>query len=196
MIAGVLGYLEAIVDRVSGARRNQTHVGDRSRGPRVALVDRVAVLVELKAAVEVSAGVDGPLPVIRRDAAVEQNASLVVDRLELDPDVERVDRAAGEEVPDLACPHDDLDADRIPSPDAHLDLVEWREHFRFFGKEVLRGAEVHRLFARREGARESRLLCRIRSAGPIPVPACRSRHARGRRRRPTPARCGGSPARP
>ena len=43
------------MDRVGGAGRDQAHVGDRARGPGVALVDRVAVLVEQQAAVEVRA---------------------------------------------------------------------------------------------------------------------------------------------
>ena len=43
----------------AGARRDEAHVGDRARHPGVALVDRVAVLVELQAAVEVRAGLDG-----------------------------------------------------------------------------------------------------------------------------------------
>ena len=57
-VTRVVRYLQPIVDRVGGARCDQSDVGDRTGHPGISLVDRVAVLVELKAPVEVCAGVD------------------------------------------------------------------------------------------------------------------------------------------
>ena len=65
------------------------------------------MLVELQAPVEVGAGFDWSLAFVGDRSAVQQRASAIVDRLELHPDVERVNRSAGKEVADLARPDDD-----------------------------------------------------------------------------------------
>ena len=66
------GISQPVVDRVGGAGRNQADVRHRARRPRVALVDRIAMLVELQAAVEVRARLDRTLAAVldaRRCAA-------------------------------------------------------------------------------------------------------------------------------
>src|SRR5207249_11567032 len=156
-IAGVFGDVQAVVDRVGGARRNQTHVGDGARAPRVPLVDDVAVLVEQQAAIEVRLRIDRPFTVVGHRAAVQNRAALVVLRFQFDPDVEGVNRAAGEEVADLARAHDDLEPYGVAAPDRDVDLVERSDDVRRRREVVLRGAEVHRLLADRERARQPRL---------------------------------------
>ena len=73
-----------------------------------------------------------------KTAAVEQHPSGLVDRLELDPDVERVDGAARKKVADLARAHDDLDADRVAAADRRFHAIERRDHFG--GRRERRGA--------------------------------------------------------
>ena len=66
------------------------------------------------------ARIDRSPALVGHRAAVEDRVPVLVDRLELDPDVERIDRAARKEVPDLPRAHDDVDphriAARVPTP--------------------------------------------------------------------------------
>ena len=170
-VARVFGHLQPVVDGVGRAGGDQPHVGDRAGGPGVALVDGVAVFVELQAAVEVRAGVHRPAAAVGRRAAVQQHAAPVVHGLELDPDVEGVDRPAGEEVTDVAGAHHHLDAHRFAAPHGRRRQVEGRNHLRRFrpaGQAPPR-PELQRLFADRERARQ-------RGLGPR-----RARRRRGRR---------------
>src|SRR6202022_4338837 len=77
-------------------------------------------------------------------AAPEERLPLFVDRLQLEPDIERVDRSAREKVPDLACSNDYVHAHvvaashrRIHSPErrrnsAHLaSRAVWQGGFSF-----------------------------------------------------------------
>ena len=152
--ADVVGDPHAVVHRVGRAGRDQADVGDRPRRPGVALVDHVAALVELQAAIEMRAGFHRALAAVLDRAAVKDGAALVVERFELDPDVERVDGAAGEEVADLACPDDDLETDRVAGAHHGVDLAQRSDDFRRPGDERLLRAEVHRLLADGERARE------------------------------------------
>ena len=84
-------------------------VDDGAGGPGVALVDGIAVAVDLERFVEVRAGFDGALAVVFDFAAPEDGLAFFVGGLEFEPDVEGVDGAAGEEVADLASEDDDVD---------------------------------------------------------------------------------------
>ena len=156
-VPSVAWNVELVMHRVGSAWRDQPHIGDRARHPRVSLVDRIAVIVELKAAVEVRGRIHGPLAVVRHLAAVEQDVSLVVDRLELDPDVERIDGAPGKEVTDLQRADDDLDPDRFAAAHRRGNPVERRQHV---GRRARPGrrrtAKGARLFTDRECARDLR----------------------------------------
>ena len=92
---------------------------------------------------------------------MEQRPAVLVDRFELDPDVERIDRAAGEEVTDLARAHDHVDANRFAAADDRIHFVQRRDDVRRWREEVLRRAEVHRLFADGKRARGARLGCAV-----------------------------------
>src|SRR6184192_2584541 len=114
--------------RVGGARRNQPHIGDRPRHPRIALVDRVAVFIQLKTAIEVRAWLDRTSATVANFTAVKDCLTLVVDRFKLDPYVKRINGAAGKEVPDFARSHDHFNADGIASTNRSPDFIEWRDH--------------------------------------------------------------------
>ncbi len=55
---------EPVMHGIGSARRNQPHIDERTCGPCIALVDRVAVLIELERTIEVGAGIDRPLAVV------------------------------------------------------------------------------------------------------------------------------------
>ena len=151
-IAGVGGNLQPVVNRVCGAGRNQPYVGDRARRPGIALVDGISMLVQQEAAVEVGARLHRTSPLVFDAAAVENDPSPVVHRLELDPHVERVDGPAGEEMPDLSRAHDDLEADRLAPPHGRIDAIERSQHVGRWRENGLRRAEIERLLAHGERA--------------------------------------------
>src|SRR5207244_6320985 len=89
--------------------RNEAYVQRAARLARCALVDRIAVPVELIRAVQVSAWFHWSAAFVGHLAAPENDPPVGVARLELKPDVERVDGPSGKEVSDLTRPHDDVD---------------------------------------------------------------------------------------
>src|SRR5205823_3232259 len=109
--------------------RNQPHVSHRACRPCIALVDRIAMLVELQAAIKMRARVDRPFPPVRDGTAVQEYAPFVIDGLQLDPDVERVNSPAREKVADLPRADDDVDAERFATSHGYRNLVERREDF-------------------------------------------------------------------
>ena len=132
-IAGVLRDLQPVVDGVGRARRNQAHIRHRAGHPGVPFIDRVAVLVELQAAVEVRARVHRTAAPVLSHPAVEQDTPLFVHRLEFHPHVEAVDGPAWKEVPDVACADDHLYPDRLSASHGDRYLVEWGDHVRWCG---------------------------------------------------------------
>src|SRR5205085_108354 len=90
-------------------------------------------------------------------AAVEDRAALFINRFQLDPDVEGVNGAAGEEVADFAGAHDEVEPDRFAALDDGVHFIERRDDFDRRRDERLLGAEIHALFADRKGAGELRL---------------------------------------
>ncbi len=154
-VAGVLRDLQPVVNGVGGPVLDQPHVGHGPRHPGVPLVDRVAVGVELEAPVEVRARIHGSLSLVFDRAAVHEHAPPVVDRFELDPDIERIDGSPGKEMTDFPGPHDDLDADGLAATDGHRDPVERREHLGRRHRRRHEGrARRARLLADRERARD------------------------------------------
>src|SRR5262249_28131962 len=129
-MAGVVWNLQLVVHRICGARRNQPHVGHRSRHPRVSLVNGIAVSVELETSEKMRSRIGGPLADVLDRTAVEQAAPLVVGCFEFHPDVERIHRAARKEMTDLSGAYDDLDANRFSAAYDDRNLVERGKHLR------------------------------------------------------------------
>ena len=101
------------------------------------------------------AGLDRPFSVIVDVATPEDGAAFVIDGLQLDPHVERVHGAAGEEMPDVAGAHDSVDAHRLARHHRRLRPIERGDHF-FGGTQRHHAArDGHRgFFTDGEGARE------------------------------------------
>src|SRR5205807_2376227 len=97
------------MNRVRRAGWNQSYISHGARHPGIALVDAVAMLVELQAAIEMRPLFDRPAPAVFHIAAVEDRPPLVVDRFKLDPHIERINGAAWKEVPDLARADDQIE---------------------------------------------------------------------------------------
>src|SRR5690348_883138 len=124
LVAGILGDMQPIVHRVGRSRGNQPNIYNRPRGPGVALVDGIAVLVDLQGTVEVRAGLDRPLTVVLNHATPKQRLAFVVSTLQLHPGVVSVDRAAGEKVAQLLGAHDHIYPHRITTTNYRLYPVQ------------------------------------------------------------------------
>src|SRR5438552_12061933 len=77
-----------------------------------------------------SAFIDGTFSVVFHFSAPENDSATIVGGLKFKPDIESVDRAAREEVPDLARADDDIDAIRLSGADDGIDSIEWRRQWR------------------------------------------------------------------
>ena len=179
-VAGIFWNLQPVVHGVGRAWWNQSHVGHRSRGPRVPFVDGIAVAVEQEGAIEMRAFIDWSAAAVGGRAAMQQRASAIVGRLEFHPHIERVDRAAREEVPDFAGAHDHFDARRLAAPHPRVDLPERPDHVRRRPYDLRAGAEIDRFFTDGERAREARLGCGCRNLL-LPVQVCRPARCRTHR---------------
>src|SRR5262249_38045509 len=95
----------------------------------------VAFRIDQVAAVKVRALVDGAAAVVLDAAAPGKRPAGGIARAEFEPNVEAVDCAAGEEVPDLAGANDRVDADGAPglkrdtgSVERGGDFADFAEH--------------------------------------------------------------------
>ena len=117
------------------------------------------MFVQKQAAVEVRTGLDRALAAVGRLAAVEDRPAVIVDGLELDPDVEGIDRTARKEVADLPRAHDDLDphglaaAYRLASTLSSGAMTSAAGAMKFCA-----APKLHRLFADGKGAGRARLV--------------------------------------
>ena len=107
---GVFRNLHAIMHHVGRARGNQAHVQHAARLPGIALVDHVAVAIDLKGAIEVRARFHRALAAILRLAAPEDHAAVGVLALQFQPYIGGVYGAAREEMADLARAHHHIHA--------------------------------------------------------------------------------------
>src|SRR5208283_2969605 len=123
LAARLLGNFHAEVHGVGGAGRAQTHVYDGARGPGVALVDRVAVRVDLQRAVEVRSLFHRTFAVVLDHATPENRLALVVDAFKFEPSVVGIDGAAGKKMPDAFGAHHDIDANGIAATDGGLHAI-------------------------------------------------------------------------
>ena len=112
-VPDALGNAHAVMDRIGGARRDQTHIDHRARGPCIALVDGIAVLIDLQRAIEMRAFFHRTFAVIFDHSTPEDSLILVVRSFEFEPGVVGVYSTAGEEVADFFRAHDNLYAHRV-----------------------------------------------------------------------------------
>src|SRR5262249_26874498 len=134
--------VQSVMNSIRRAWWHQSHISYRARHPRVTLVDRISMFVELEAAVEVGARFDRTAPSIVDFAAVKNCLPLVVYRLQLDPNIERVDCSSRKKVPDFSCSYYDFDAHRIAPTNGRVNFIERGYNFDRRRDECLPGAEV------------------------------------------------------
>jgi hypothetical protein len=156
----ILGDLHPVVHDIGGAGRNQTDIQQAARLPRVALVDRIAVAVEHQRTVEVRARIHRSLSVIGHAPAPEHSASRCVLALQFKPDIERIHRAAGEEMTDLPRADHHVELHRIAGTERCARLIQRRGHLADLAQEHRPGRV--RLLA--DGKRRHRLLRAVAGA--------------------------------
>src|SRR4051812_24235858 len=79
-VAGVWRNMEPEMDGVRGAGRNEAYVHNRSRSPRIPLVNRIAVRVDHERAIKMGALFDRPFAVVLDLAAPEEDLPFIVGR--------------------------------------------------------------------------------------------------------------------
>src|SRR5438445_2336188 len=99
-------------------------IDDRASRPSVTLVNGIAMPIDLQRAVKVRSGLDWTLAVVLDFAAPENRLSLFIGGLQLEPDIESVHSAAGEEVSDLASAHHHVDALVIAAANCGIRAID------------------------------------------------------------------------
>src|SRR5258708_28381741 len=106
-------------------------------GPGISLVDGIHMSIDERRAVKMRPFFDRPLAVVLDLAAPEESLPLFIDRLQLEPDIEGVDRSAREKVADLARSNDYIDAHVVPAPHRSIHAAERRgERASFAGRSA------------------------------------------------------------
>jgi hypothetical protein len=124
-VARILRDEHAVMHGVRRAGRNQSNIDDRARGPCIALVDGIAVRIDLQRTIEVGAFFDGTLATVFDHARPENGLASVVGAFEFQPGIVGIDRAAGKEVADFLGAYDDVHANRIAPAQRRLHFIEW-----------------------------------------------------------------------
>src|SRR5439155_490668 len=106
----IFGNVKTEVCCIRGTRSDQMDVHDRASGPGVALVDGIAVAIDLQRTIEVRSRFDGTFTVVLDFSAPEEYLAFFISRLQLEPDLEGVHRATWEKVADFAGTHDHVHA--------------------------------------------------------------------------------------
>src|SRR5215475_2453978 len=129
--AHILRNRHAVVHSVRGARRYQPNISDRTRGPCISLVDRVAIPVELERPVEVGTFFYRSFAIIFHLSAPEDDSAGFVRGLKLKPHVKGVHGTAWKEVSDLTGADDHVDTICLSGPDCRTHSIErsrqWRK---------------------------------------------------------------------
>jgi hypothetical protein len=120
----VFRNVQKIVDRVGRAGLNGVHIKHAARLPGIALVDLIAVGVELIRLIKMRPRLDRALAAIFHLAAPEDHLAGRIRGLKFQPDIEGIERAAGEEVSDLARSDHHVDASRRAGAELRLRLIE------------------------------------------------------------------------
>src|SRR5271170_2296201 len=103
-----------------------------SRGPGIALVDTVAVSVELQRTIKMRALFDRAFAAVLDHAAPEYGLTFFIRGFQFEPGVVGVDGAAGEKVADLLGAHHHVHTYGVISPDDWLRAIQRRGDRRHF----------------------------------------------------------------
>src|SRR5947199_268151 len=115
-------------------RRYQVYIDDRSRRPGVALVNRIAMLVDLKRTIEMRAFFNWTFAVIFDASAPENGLAVVVGGFEFEPCVVGIDGAAGKEVADFLGSNDNIDSHSVTAAQRGAHSIERRRNRSGFGR--------------------------------------------------------------
>src|SRR5258708_10779724 len=92
--ACVFWNVQTIVNSVRRARRNQANINEGACGPSIALVDGIAVSVNLERPIEVRALLNRAFASVFNHAAPEDSLVFIIGGLQLEPNVQSVLSAA------------------------------------------------------------------------------------------------------
>ena len=123
-VARIFGNVKTEVCCIRGTRRDQMDVHDRASGPGVALVDGIAVAIDLQRTIEVRSRFDGTFTVVLDFSAPEEYLAFFISRLQLEPDLEGVHRATWEKVADFAGTHDHVHAGVIAAAHGRVSAID------------------------------------------------------------------------
>src|SRR5207249_10371058 len=107
--AGIFRHDKPVVRRVCCTGGDEAHIGKRTCSPRVTFVDRVSMGIDLQRTIEVGAFFNGPLTVVLNHSVPKDDSSVIVDSLEIKPDIEGVDCSSRKVMPDLSSTNNDIE---------------------------------------------------------------------------------------
>jgi hypothetical protein len=100
------------------------NINNGASRPGVPFVDGIAVPIDLQRTIEVRARLDGTFAIVLHFTAPENRLSFFIGGLQLQPNVESVYRAAGEEMSDLAGAHNDIHAGIVAAPHRRIGSID------------------------------------------------------------------------
>src|SRR6185437_14615701 len=110
-----------------------------SRGPGIPPSDRVAVLVNQQRAIEMRSGINWTVAIVLDAAAPENDASLVIGRLQRKPAVEGVNRSAREEVAKFHRAQYDVNTHGVTGANCRVHTIQRSSHWLRRRARSLRG---------------------------------------------------------
>src|SRR5713101_4319124 len=116
--------VETIMRRVCRARGDQMDVDNRPRGPGVSFVDGIPVPIDLQRTIEVRPRLDRTFAIVLHFPAPENRLAFFICGLQFKPNIESVNCAAGEEVPNFAGAYNDIHASVIAPAHRRIGAIE------------------------------------------------------------------------
>ena len=101
LVTRIFRNVQAKVRGVRRAWRDQMNVNNGASGPGVALVNRIAVPIDLKRTIEVSSRLDRAFAIVFNFSAPENDLAFLICGLQLEPGIESINGATWEKVADL-----------------------------------------------------------------------------------------------
>src|SRR5712692_8470740 len=138
---------------VRRSRRDQMDVNHRASGPRISLVDGIPVPIDLQRTIEVRPRLDRTFAIVLHFPAPENRLAFFICGLQFKPNIESVNCAAGEEVPNFAGAYNDIHASVIAPAHRRIGAIEGSGYGSDLAGWALRKRNV-RFFSYGEGRRE------------------------------------------